>query len=441
MVTVCTHGRPEQVAEAVQCAREARSGSPHAARTDLHRARRARQRAAREACSGRLREALRRVETLEKEIAELRSASGGDQELSERLMLVAPVLAAGIGSGQASQVAIAKRNLASHNFTVPANEIASMSMPMLNKAQRAGRAVAARAGGQFSGSAKVARERETSDKKSLVKSPRAELLEEAPRGSTEEANGSPQQVSDGEVFDDPYVVGEWHHFGCEEGLCQLCKVLCDDFQDKKQSLCLEIDSVLSDSSIDADYSQSARKAMAARKKRPRRRRVPAAWQWWYEGPISSSLASTCVKPWKLRIILQRRWRGHSFVSALMRRSRVLHPRSSCARVRRTCTLPVVPTGVETSSNACNGLIPQQQHAGLDNGLTVLVHRAQLISWCKDMFSWSITSCKDHPVGTFLVCFNAVLLCAVVMKHLGMFEVSFSLAVWLCLPLAIACSCV
>ena len=62
----------------------------------------------------------------------------GDTELAQRLLLVAPVLAAKLDGREIEGVKVARRNAASHNFGVPARRLARASMRELNKIQRDG---------------------------------------------------------------------------------------------------------------------------------------------------------------------------------------------------------------------------------------------------------------------------------------------------------------
>ena len=132
------------------------SGAAAAARA----ARRERQWAARRADQGRLQAAFARVRALELEVAALQAAlarheisgqHGQTSELTGRLALVAPMLERGIASaatggheaaaavpGPATQLEVARRNVASHCFQVPAAAIALMRQPSLNRAQRGG---------------------------------------------------------------------------------------------------------------------------------------------------------------------------------------------------------------------------------------------------------------------------------------------------------------
>lgn len=57
-------------------------------------------------------------------------------ELGERLRLVAPVLAAGLAHVSVPKILTARRNLASHEFGVPADLIATSSQTELNRLQR-----------------------------------------------------------------------------------------------------------------------------------------------------------------------------------------------------------------------------------------------------------------------------------------------------------------
>ena len=61
-------------------------------------------------------------------------------ELRRRLQLIIPVVAAGIAEERVSGATRARRNLASHNFNLPAEVIIGASPEELNRLQRAGRA-------------------------------------------------------------------------------------------------------------------------------------------------------------------------------------------------------------------------------------------------------------------------------------------------------------
>ena len=102
--------------------------------------RRIRRRAAREALEGRLRAAYDRIVDLEAQVAAL--SGGKDGELVGRLGLIAPELAAGIAAASAGdapaveQLVHSKRNLAAHEYGIPASRIANMSQAECNRAQR-----------------------------------------------------------------------------------------------------------------------------------------------------------------------------------------------------------------------------------------------------------------------------------------------------------------
>ena len=62
--------------------------------------------------------------------------TGPGDELLRRLRLIAPVLSAGITGDSIAGAVRAKRNLASHDFRITAEEIETASPRQLNKFQR-----------------------------------------------------------------------------------------------------------------------------------------------------------------------------------------------------------------------------------------------------------------------------------------------------------------
>ena len=74
-------------------------------------------------------------------LEELRAVLGDDSELSKRLQLVAPVLAAALKGRTPSKLQVAKRNTASHVFDISADILAGSSQTELNSIQRRSKAV------------------------------------------------------------------------------------------------------------------------------------------------------------------------------------------------------------------------------------------------------------------------------------------------------------
>ena len=147
-----SYGRSSQWRNEARWGEEAR----HEAAVAQRAARQARRRCARQALEGRLAAALRRVQELEANLASSAAcaAAASDDgetkdecptELTQRLALVAPVLRASLSAREAEQplvvprILVARRNAAVHCFTATATRIAKMTMPMLNRLQRAGR--------------------------------------------------------------------------------------------------------------------------------------------------------------------------------------------------------------------------------------------------------------------------------------------------------------
>eukprot|EP00959_Pyramimonas_sp_CCMP1952_P396044 8298133-Pyramimonas_sp.AAC.1 len=65
--------------------------------------------------------------SLQEQLEELQAVLGDDSELSARLRLVAPVLAAAIAGRLPSKLQVARRNTASHCFNVKAEVLESAS--------------------------------------------------------------------------------------------------------------------------------------------------------------------------------------------------------------------------------------------------------------------------------------------------------------------------
>ena len=77
------------------------------------------------------------LEKLNQELQDLRAVFG-DSELAQRLLLVAPVLAAKLDGRETEGMKVARRNAAAHNFEVPARRLANASQRELDKIQRGG---------------------------------------------------------------------------------------------------------------------------------------------------------------------------------------------------------------------------------------------------------------------------------------------------------------
>ena len=112
----------------------------------LRRVRREKQLAARRSNAGLLAAAYRRIEDLERQVAQLQATNDSFQqmaakesELSGRLALTAPVLAKGIARKEPLLLEKKKRDTAEHNFDVPAAEICVATCVQLNRWQREGR--------------------------------------------------------------------------------------------------------------------------------------------------------------------------------------------------------------------------------------------------------------------------------------------------------------
>ena len=104
-------------------------------------ARAARRAAAQAAARGKLEAAFARIRGLEGELASLHTILG-DPEVAARLLLIAPSLVVGVSSAAGAATPCptllqrGKRNLASHEFGIPAKDIASMSQAEVNRGQR-----------------------------------------------------------------------------------------------------------------------------------------------------------------------------------------------------------------------------------------------------------------------------------------------------------------
>ena len=147
-------------AEAAQGGATGASGSAAhdlaAAAAAARGARKRRQLLAREAQQGRLAAAFRRIEALEAELAAAKAALASrepchntsappEDDLVQRLALVAPVLRAGIAgqcqqvvtpAAQLSHLEVVRRNVAVHHFATPAARIRVLPLPALNHLQR-----------------------------------------------------------------------------------------------------------------------------------------------------------------------------------------------------------------------------------------------------------------------------------------------------------------
>ena len=92
-----------------------------------------------------------RINELEEQLVVLRGALGDDPELAARLALVASVLAAKLSGKECGVVETARRNTASHCFTVPAATLADAPLPLLNRIERSARRRARRQRGRAQG--------------------------------------------------------------------------------------------------------------------------------------------------------------------------------------------------------------------------------------------------------------------------------------------------